>query len=189
MKSTLWGRAMNSKKSILCLVAVVLMLGWCAPSAFAFKYALGDLGKPADYDLTIKHFDKVKSAGKDKALQSLPVSFNWKTLGMVTPAKDQGSCGSCWAFASVGVFESKLLMAGAGLNDLSEQQQVSCNDAQLKCLGGDSTALRFWEWNGPMLESCTFYPCYNMIPIAHELIPPCANYAPCTTLDWRCERL
>ena len=169
---------MNLRRSILCLVISVLLLGSFTVSALAFEHPLGDLGKPADYDVTIKRFDKATSNAKSSALQSASTSFSWMAQGKVTPPKDQGDCGSCWAFASVGVFESKLLMAGAGINDLSEQQQISCNNEQANCDGGDSTALRYWEWNGPMLESCTLY------PSSDASVPLCTDFS-CTTLAWR----
>ncbi|MCE5244317.1 MAG: C1 family peptidase [Desulfobacteraceae bacterium] len=171
---------MNLARSVLCITAVLLALGTNAVDAFAYKRALGDRGKPADYDATIRHFPSARSGDAANSIQSAAASFNWKSLGMVTEARDQGSCGACWAFAVVGVFESKLLMAGAGTYDLSEQQQVSCNTEQSKCTGGDSSALHYWEWNGPMLESCTQYPSSDGVTV-----PECYNYDVCTTLDWR----
>lgn len=46
-------------------------------------------------------------------------SINWETLGKVTSVKDQGTCGSCWAFTVAGLYESFLLVKGADSYDLS----------------------------------------------------------------------
>ena len=92
-------------------------------------------------------------------LAALPTAYDARSEGIVTPAKNQGSCGSCWAFASTGAFESHLLDAGfvSGPIDLSEQQQVSCNSDMSGCCGGSSTALLFWNSLGPLHESCFPY--------------------------------
>ena len=69
----------------------------------------------------------------------LPASFDWRSLNghnYVSPVKNQGSCGSCWAFGTVGPMESRLLISGAGLADLSEQYLVSCNSSGWSCGGG-----------------------------------------------------
>lgn len=42
---------------------------------------------------------RVKDAIRD---QDIPASYEWNTLNVVTPPKNQGSCGSCWAFSTVG---------------------------------------------------------------------------------------
>lgn len=39
-----------------------------------------------------------------------PESWNWRTKGKVSPVKDQGSCGSCWTFSTVGCLESAHLI-------------------------------------------------------------------------------
>ena len=60
------------------------------------------------------------------------MALDWRELGKVTPVKNQGSCGSCWAFAGMGAIESRLLInERLDINtmpdplDLSEQQSVS----------------------------------------------------------------
>jgi C1A family cysteine protease len=116
---------------------------------------LGDTGKPDNYEQTIDQFKRFFAY--DSFAEQLPASFNWKTKGKVTSAKDQGGCGSCWAFASVGALESKILIKGGSLYNLSEQQQISCNSNMGGCRGGNMTALQFWGSQGPMLESCTEY--------------------------------
>lgn len=68
--------------------------------------------------------------------QELPSSFNWCAQGKCTPVRDQGRCGSCWAFSTVGVFESKLLIADSNNQNLSEQFLVSCNTDGYDCDGG-----------------------------------------------------
>jgi C1A family cysteine protease len=65
-----------------------------------------------------------------EALASLPSSFDWRNNGGVnylTAVRNQGSCGSCWAFATVGPFEASLLWKDGLSTNLSEQFLVSCN--------------------------------------------------------------
>jgi C1A family cysteine protease len=38
-----------------------------------------------------------------------PSSLDWRDFNIITPIKDQGSCGDCWAFATVAYAESKLI--------------------------------------------------------------------------------
>lgn len=67
----------------------------------------------------------------------LPSAFNWCDQGGCTSIKDQGACGSCWAFATVGLFESALRLRTGITRDLSEQYLVSCNMEGWSCNGGD----------------------------------------------------
>jgi len=55
---------------------------------------------------------------------------------MTTPVKDQGSCGSCWTFATTGTVESANAIFGSGLVSLSEQQLVDCVTVDYGCGGG-----------------------------------------------------
>jgi inhibitor of cysteine peptidase len=70
------------------------------------------------------------------AAASLPSEFDWRWSGMVPPVRNQRSCGSCWAFATVGVMESALLISSTASADLSEQFLVSCNTDGGDCDGG-----------------------------------------------------
>lgn len=130
----------------IVILLSVLLLGGQGPHTP--QYALGDI--PLDPETYQKHL-KVRPMDMAEALET---SYDARDYGWVTPAKDQKSCGSCWAFASVGAMESHMLKAyGAGYEeDLSEQQQVSCNTAMWGCSGGNSSAIRYWEPTGPLYE-------------------------------------
>ena len=54
-------------------------------------------------------------------------SKDWYADGMVNDPKDQGACGSCWAFSAVGSIESANAIAGKGLKSFAEQQLVDCD--------------------------------------------------------------
>ncbi|MGD8244876.1 MAG: C1 family peptidase, partial [Anaerolineae bacterium] len=62
---------------------------------------------------------------------ALPPSYDWRTLGKVSPVKSQGACGSCYTFAAIGNVESKLLIDNAGTYDFSENHAKECNWREL----------------------------------------------------------
>eukprot|EP00033_Pygsuia_biforma_P000128 GCRY01000163.1.p1 GENE.GCRY01000163.1~~GCRY01000163.1.p1 ORF type:complete len:520 (+),score=134.30 GCRY01000163.1:56-1561(+) len=59
-------------------------------------------------------------------VDSVPESINWNQLGAVTPVKDQGVCGSCWAFSSIGTLEGRYFTKYGHLHAFSEQLLVDC---------------------------------------------------------------
>lgn len=63
---------------------------------------------------------------------------DWVSKGAVTPVKDQGRCGSCWAFSAVAAIESYAELAGKGLKKLSAQQVNSCDKRDGGCNGGNT---------------------------------------------------
>ena len=68
--------------------------------------------------------------------RDLPSTFDWRTLGGVTPIRNQGGCGSCWAFATVGALECNIKIRDGVTTDLSEQYLVNCNRSGWSCSGG-----------------------------------------------------
>jgi len=106
-----------------------------------------------------------------KALTSTS-AVDWTTLGVVTPVKNQGQCGSCWAFSAAEEVESAWAMAGNAIWEFSSQQITSCTPQTFGCGGGETQAAYDYiksvvglgsAWFAPyvqsMYESCTGKKC------------------------------
>jgi C1A family cysteine protease len=95
----------------------------------------------------------------DEVSNDANAAFSWVSQGAVGPVKNQGSCGSCWAFSATGVVEGYWALNKGSLPNVSEQQLVDCAGSygNLGCNGGwPASALNYVKDHG--LVSSAEYP-------------------------------
>jgi len=112
----------------------------------------------------------LRRSAPDYSNQPAPITYpgtlNWTAKGVVTPVKDQGQCGSCWAFSTTGSMES-IIAINHGLDalvSLSEQELVDCAGAygNYGCNGGlMDSAFQYCMAYGDTTEVAYPYVAYN----------------------------
>jgi PKD repeat protein len=120
---------------------------------------------------------------KPQASTNLNAEFNWMDYNgndWTTPAKNQGPCGSCWAFAAVSCLESVINIAWDDPDldiDLSEQYILSCLSRAGSCGGGNSySAFKYIQrndtsgnnYNGIITEECLIYQADDSVPCSEK---------------------
>lgn len=97
--------------------------------------------------------DPVATSLTESAFPDLPGRWDWRDRGGITPARHQGQCGGCWAFAAAGAVEALLRIYDGRNLDLSEQHALDCNGDDYGCDGGWMTsAYRLWRDQGAFTE-------------------------------------
>jgi C1A family cysteine protease len=107
-----------------------------------------DLDRPKNYDYSLL----AQHVAND--------TLDWTTKGAVTPVKNQGNCGSCWAFSTTGALEGAYQISGNPLTSFSEEELVQCDNkahhggGNLGCNGGfEANAFVFISKNGLCTEA------------------------------------
>jgi C1A family cysteine protease len=106
---------------------------------------------------------------KASRTMSLPAVFDWRDSGIMTPVKNQGQCGSCWAFGAVGAFEAAVKRHDGIEYDLSEQQVLSCNIYGSSCEGGwAEPVFELFKRYGAVAETCIPYQANDALPCTQD---------------------
>ena len=125
---------------------------------FRSKY----MGIPESSEVNVNEDDHMKEydeSDDEEHTLNVPSSVDWVTAGHVTAVKDQGQCGSCWAFSAIGAIESLFSKTYGYQLIFSEQQLVDCSRSYgpRGCHGGwPHDAFKYVSHSG--ITQSYFYP-------------------------------
>ena len=194
-------------KKIISILIVILLIVTILPTVNStYKYNVKKSFNGIDIDeegLRSKKYDEINlkcavmsdppipldpsDASPKPIVTTVPNEFSWKNYNgkdWTTPAKNQGQCGSCWAFAAIETLESIINIREdhADLDpDLSEQYVLSCLPESGSCRGGDpyeaflymmETTSQGNYHNGALFESCFPYQANDEVPCSDK----CENW-------------
>jgi hypothetical protein len=118
------------------------------------KYARGFVRQPRNAAIQVATIT-------DEMRQQVPDSLDWSAKGATTPVKDQGACGSCWAYSATEGIESGVFMATGELPFLTTQQIISCDKNEVDgggCDGGDLPGAYAYAMSAGGIDSVENYP-------------------------------
>lgn len=97
----------------------------------SYKLGLNKFSDMTNEEIQAKYFGFAASTEEKivtiQDTNDLPTSVDWRTKGIVAAVKDQGHCGSCWAFSAVAAVEGAMAQSVGNLATFSEQQLVDCS--------------------------------------------------------------
>lgn len=180
------------------IVTIILALSFSIAFGQDFKLKGTGLDKPTEKEVAVTKKLKSDFIGAGEKLYETTLKeygdismsrFDLRDIGGVTPVKDQGACGSCWAFSAVAAMESNYALKHGELIDLSEQSVLGCSGGGSCSDGGwystvfawlldDSSAFLTDENNSPYLstDACAV----EVQPLDIKVI----NYGILETEDW-----
>jgi len=99
-----------------------LMINTIHKPQFSFENYLKFIDEPIQYIQEI--------------MQTTKRGFSWINTGLLSPVKNQNSCGSCWAFSTTSALETFMRIRNYSVDRLSEQELVDCSSENYGCNGG-----------------------------------------------------
>lgn len=132
----------------------------------SYEMAMNHLGDMTSEEVSEKmtgllvptDMDRTFTMALDESVTKLPKYVDYRKKNMVTSVKNQGSCGSCWAFSSAGALEGQLARQTGTLEDLSPQNLVDCVKENSGCGGGYMTNAFQYVADNSGIDSEAAYP-------------------------------